>query len=245
MLCSRYRCSEDEMRSVVSPESTDTWSPISHGTMVDIVVEQLKLYGLKVWKAEFGMNKLKTQMFGVLDLQLPHGLYQKDMTMSIGLRNSIDKSLAASVCLGNRVFVCDNLGFSGEVQLVKKHRKRIEWSLRRSLESTVEGFISRFQDTDLPQIAVWKQIPISYEFGTEFICKLAEYRIIPHSGILRCRQLFQNPKYPELEQRTAWGLYNAITTFQRDERQESSPTIVQEQMLGLWKSFSREFTLAT
>jgi predicted SpoU family rRNA methylase len=46
---------------------------------------------------------------------------EEDMGLSIGIRNSYDKSMSIGVALGARVFVCDNLAISGEIRIVRKH----------------------------------------------------------------------------------------------------------------------------
>jgi hypothetical protein len=43
------------------------------------------------------------------------------VNLAVGLRSSIDKSIALQWCCGSRVFVCDNLAFSAETQITRKH----------------------------------------------------------------------------------------------------------------------------
>lgn len=238
MLKSRYIATREEVYAIPSPGYTDTWSPIAHGKLIDLVTSSLDSYGIKVWKSEFGLSRDKKRMFAVLDTQLGWGLYQKDLTLSVGLRNSIDKSLAIGVTLGNRVFVCDNLCFSGQVILTKKHLPDLEPTISRRLDRTIEEFIKKFQDTDLPLIALWKQTQISFEVGSEFICKLAEVGAIPINGILLCRKLWSNPKYVEFQAYNVWTLFNAITYYNRNLRGSADPVKLQEQSLLLWKCAS-------
>src|ERR1041384_4160845 len=44
-----------------------------------------------------------------------------DLASVLGVRNSYDRSLAVGLTLGSRVFCCDNLAFSGEVTMHRKH----------------------------------------------------------------------------------------------------------------------------
>lgn len=235
MLSSRYKASREEVYSIPGPEYTGTWSPISHGKLVDLVTSSLDSYGIKVWKSAFGLSKDKQKMFGVLDTQLGHGLWQPDLTLSVGIRNSIDKSLSVGLTLGNRVFVCDNLCFSGEVVFKKRHIGSLDHILSRKIDDTVEQFVKKFQDTDLPTIASWKQTVISFELGSEFICKLAASGAIPSSGILPCRKLWKHPRYEEFRAYNVWSLLNAITDYNRNVRGSANPIKIQEQSLLLWK----------
>ena len=48
-----------------------------------------------------------------------------DYAFVVGLRNSHDQSFPASLVIGSAVFVCDNLAFSGEVVLARRHTRFI------------------------------------------------------------------------------------------------------------------------
>jgi len=56
---------------------------------------------------------------------LPKRREHADYALAIGLRNSYDRSLSASLTAGSRVFVCDNLAFSGEADAARKHTVNI------------------------------------------------------------------------------------------------------------------------
>src|SRR6185295_13974528 len=59
------------------------------------------------------------QMFGVLSCR--NGRPDQDYCLAIGLRSSYDRTLSVGLAAGSRVFCCDNLAFSGEVQAARKH----------------------------------------------------------------------------------------------------------------------------
>src|SRR2546428_11554396 len=58
-------------------------------------------------------------MFGVLTCANGHG--SEDFALAIGIRNSMDRSLAVGLLAGSKVFLCDNLAFSGEARVSRKH----------------------------------------------------------------------------------------------------------------------------
>jgi hypothetical protein len=47
----------------------------------------------------------------------------------VGIRNSHDKAFAAGIIAGAQVLVCDNLCFSGEILLARKHTGHIHYDL--------------------------------------------------------------------------------------------------------------------
>ena len=64
-----------------------------------------------------------------------------DYNTVIGLRNSHDKVISAGVACGSGVFVCDNLCFSGEVKLARKHTANILTDLPHLVRGIVENVL--------------------------------------------------------------------------------------------------------
>ena len=89
-------------------------------------------------------------MFGVLALDIE----ENGVRVSIGLRNSHDKSVALGITIGYCVFVCDNLAFHGDFQTVtRKHSKNLV------LADVLAVAIERMQRNFAPmlnQVNAWK-----------------------------------------------------------------------------------------
>ena len=66
------------------------------------------------------MSNNNHRFFGVLDIEAP---LAEGVTLSVGVRNSNDKSFPIGFCEGNRTFVCDNVAFSSEVVITKRHTR--------------------------------------------------------------------------------------------------------------------------
>src|SRR5262249_46216929 len=112
-----------ELALLPTPEGTKTHKPVPHVKLVEEILSQLDGLGFKPRKEEYAVMGAKefpsARFFGVIDLkdaQMPTG-----MGIALGLRNSHDKSMTMGICGGERVFVCDNLAFSGEVVRMRKH----------------------------------------------------------------------------------------------------------------------------
>jgi len=58
------------------------------------------------------------RFFGTLTLRSPLG---QGVNLAVGVRSSTDKSISLQWCCGSRVFVCDNLSFSSERVIARKH----------------------------------------------------------------------------------------------------------------------------
>lgn len=90
--------------------------------------------GFSIRACSFSVSQGIPRFFGVLDLtsELAEG-----RTLSVGIRNSNDKTFPIGFCIGNRTFVCDNLAFSAEIVIAKKHTRFGEDWLREGIATAV------------------------------------------------------------------------------------------------------------
>ena len=93
-----------------TPPATETHQPIAHHRVVEALVESMSFRHIGVVAEEYAVSKDGMRMFGVLDLEAGF----EGCRFAIGLRNSHDKSFRLSCTVGVRVFVCENLAFSGD-----------------------------------------------------------------------------------------------------------------------------------
>ena len=66
----------------------------------------------------------------------------QDYAYVLGLRNSHDKRFPAGLAVGASVFVCDNLSFSGEIKIARKHTRHIV----RDLPELVSGAVGQLAE---------------------------------------------------------------------------------------------------
>lgn len=112
------RVSERVLRQVPAPLFTPTWRPFSHGDMLDSLAVACKEMNLSVTRKEYSMTKSGSRFFGVWELKEKQN---KEAICAVGFRGAIDKHFAHGLCVGERVFVCDNLVFDSSFVLFRKH----------------------------------------------------------------------------------------------------------------------------
>jgi hypothetical protein len=105
------------LRLLPVPVATETHVPIAHSAVVDMVKYSLGFYGHEVLTEDYGVTPDGGRFFGVLSLRSKYG----DYTDTVGLRNSHDKRFPIGISFGSRVFVCDNLAFSGDHVIKRRH----------------------------------------------------------------------------------------------------------------------------
>src|SRR6266404_6448237 len=187
---------------VPTPLATDTHRPIPHVEVVTALVETLGFRHIGVVQDEYAVSKDGMKMFGVLDLDTGmHGC-----RFSIGVRNAHDKSMRLAMTVGYRVFVCENMAFSGDFQpVLAKHSKN--FSLTSALSIGVDEMQRSFDGMKM-QVEAWRESQLA-----DVSAKLIIYRAfiesdleVPRHLARPVHELYFNPKHDEFQPRTLWSL---------------------------------------
>src|SRR5262249_22437750 len=138
-----YR-TRDDLSRIPTPSGTDTWKPVPHYDLVSSLIDDLRSRGIAVTREQYAtVGRNGARLFGVMDLRID-GLDTLDLSTSLGLRGASDKSMAIQVIAAARVFVCDNLAFSGSdgaVVLRKKHTSRL--ALAEVVPPAIESYLEK------------------------------------------------------------------------------------------------------
>jgi len=134
--CGGKEVSYSTVQAVKTPEPTDSHFPIPHSTLVDVSRRALTDYGYTMGEevhALWGDNGQR--YFGIIEITEGPGMTPNGHTFNLGLRSSHDKSFAPQGLLGTRVWLCDNLCWSGG-DLFSYRRKSTRY-IQRDLEGIV------------------------------------------------------------------------------------------------------------
>ena len=138
-----YR-TRDELAGIPTPVGTDTWRPVPHHELVASLIDDLGSRGIEVIRERYAtVGRDGARLFGVMDLRVD-GLDTPDLSTSLGLRGANDKTMAIQVIAAARVFVCDNLAFSGSdgsVVLKKRHTSRLD--LAQVVPPAIESYLEK------------------------------------------------------------------------------------------------------
>lgn len=228
--CGAGRVGEDKVRSIEAPEGTDTWVPIPHAQLLDEVDKAMGMLNLIADPngKQFGVKRDGNQMFAIYSL-LNQDANSDEFGLSVGIRNSTDKSLSAAVCFGSHVFVCDNLAFSGEVVIARKHTKRILDDLPQLILDALGQFVNfkGFQERLYAELATSM---LSDKDMHDFVCRAFRNNIMPVGQIAHVLDAWDTPSHEDFKPRNAWALFNAFTEaakvgFARNPQVASDRTI--------------------
>jgi len=197
-----------DLQAVPVPEKTKSYQPVPYDVAVMAVekraVEEL---GREVKTRQFGLSHNGAQMFGVLTFDME----VNETGLSIGIRQSYDKTVALGLCCGANVFVCDNLVFDGSsIRVVRRNTLNVWDDFKMLIDDALEHALQDYHNI-LGDALVLKAVPCPERVGAEII-GLAQYQ-----SVLRPQQAnvafgdWRTPRYPAFTKRNLWSLYNCFT----------------------------------
>jgi len=145
--CGAEIINKDVLFDVPTPSATKTWFPLPHWAVLEEVGHQLLNSGFTITDETHALSHEGARYFGVLSVSLPTKS-ESDYAWVVGVRNSHDQTYPAGLVAGTRVFVCDNLAFSGEVRISRKHTKYAMRDLRHLTARAVGQLGDKFYQLD-------------------------------------------------------------------------------------------------
>lgn len=193
------------LRALPTPPATETHVPIAHHRVVDLAAYSLSYFGHEVVERHFGVTEDGMRFFGVMTLRSPYG----DYADTIGLRNSHDKSFPVGIAFGSRVFICDNIAFSGDYTIKRKHTVKAKHDLPGLIGEIIEPLAIR-RDEQAKTIARYKATRVDQAVADHAIMSMYRQGIIPVTRIADVHDQFVRPAH-DWGGETAWRLFNAAT----------------------------------
>ena len=202
--------------------------PVPHVQLVSGVKDAFARRGYAVAGEQFSVSHDSARLFGTLDLVPTHGaqlLVGLEGGMAVGLRHANDQAFALGVIAGLRVFVCDNLAFTGGDRLLRRKHTTgldLEAEIERGLDRTFDAYgaltrlMHELRETRLANSAA----------------KLLIYNLALDGGVIAPSQLgkvhawYFTPDavasdddrdrgFADVEPRSAWAVMNAVTRVAR------------------------------
>jgi hypothetical protein len=199
--------------AVPAPEPTETWFPVAHGTVLETAERLLQGAGFEIERSRYGLTADGHRFFGVLDLRVRIGDGQGigDVTLAVGLRNSTDKSFPIGLAAGTRVFVCDNLAFSAELVVTRRHTKNGMERWTEGIGGAV-GKLDEFRGAESRRIEVLSGYQLGLTEADSLLLRAYETGILSYRQLPEAIRQWRNPTFDWGREGTAWHLYNAMTT---------------------------------
>jgi len=209
----------DELAVINAPPPTDTWYPIAHRAILDSVWTTLEGAGFQIRQSRLSLSNGDARFFGTLDLATP---VSDGVSLAVGIRNSTDKSFPIGFCCGQRVFVCDNLAFTSEIVVSKKHTR---FGQERYLEGLARAVASldQYRESAACWIGQMQTYQLSDDSANSYLLQAYEQDIIGARLLPLVIREWRSPKFEEYLPRTAYSLFNCFTDVLGRTRQSSYP----------------------
>jgi hypothetical protein len=214
-----------------------SYHPVPYGRFIEEVELHVPRFGLTVQSTSFALAREGSQMFGVLTCS--NGRPNRDYAVAIGVRNSYDRSLAVGLTLGSRVFCCDNLAFSGEVTMHRKHTVNVFRDLPDLIYRMLSQ-VSSMRDRTDGEISAMKVRELPPAHAHHLMVEAVKASVVPASRLPKVIDAWEDPRHEEFKPRTAWSLFNAFTEVQKS----ASARLQMEGSLRLSSLIRRELQLA-
>jgi hypothetical protein len=216
--------------------------PVPHIELVSTVKQAFSDRGYAVMREQYSVSHENARLFGTLDLVPTTGASLVEALeggMAGGLRHANDQAFALGVIAGLRVFVCDNMAFSGGDRLLRrKHTTGLELvaEVDRGLDWTFHSYrdlvqlVDRLRNTELTDAEAKFLL---YDLALDG-------RVIAPDQLGKVHGWYFTPEemanaedrergFSDVLARSAWSVANAVTRVARSwpaarQRRRASPS---------------------
>ena len=208
----------DDLALVEVPPATDSYSPVPHERLAETLstIGRDILRGYALEKEQYALARDGRQLFGVITFRND----STELGLSIGFRNSYDKSMSIGIAIGASVFVCDNLALTGDVTVLRRHTINVWASLEDTAISTLYRSQKNFESI-VNDAGALKMRELGDDEAFRLIGLLFGRGVLSPRQLPVVKQEWLVPSHAEFRARSAWSFYNACT-----EALKSCPPIV-------------------
>lgn len=206
--CGAHAASLADVRVCPTPRGTDTFIPIPHFTLYDMVRDRLPR-GFDVVHEAHAISHGGARYFALLQVEDP----SSDYGLVLGLRNSHDHRFPAGVCLGSQVFVCDNLAFNADIVLRRKHTKYLFRDLPGMIDETLISLVE-IRANLRQRVIAYQNTHVTEVQMDHFLIQTIRKGAVPPSKLGLILKEIENPRHLEharFGRDSVWNVYNAIT----------------------------------
>jgi len=203
--CGGQHVVRGELVDVPTPEPTKTWFPIPHERLLGCVENFLRQSDYLISREEHAISHEGNRYFGLLEIANENGF-----GLTLIVRNSHDQAFSAGLAVGAHVFCCDNLSFSSEITLARKHTRWISLDLPRLVSSAI-GRLGDHRQHQYDRIAAYKQRSLSDMEAHDLVINAVDAQALPASKVPALLKEWREPQHDEFAPRNVWSMFNSFT----------------------------------
>lgn len=216
----------EQVQAVEVPDRTASYCPIPHDALIRTVEDTLGDLNMEVVESAHGLSHEGKRYFGMMEVApmrgfpipssdggvIPHTeVVSKDYNTVIGLRNSHDKIISAGAACGSGVFVCDNLCFSGEVKLARKHTPNILNELPALVLQMIESVLGVQAPLMNRRIDTYRETELNDVQAHDTMIRAVKAGALIPNRLKTAITEWDTPRHAEFTDKTGWRLFNSFT----------------------------------
>lgn len=205
---------------------------------VELIEGFLGQNGLMIAEEGFGVKLdskgLPAQFFGLLSVREKalEGEYipnNKGFDLQLGIRGSYDQSLPRGISVGSLVTVCDNLAFSGEINVYSKQTTNIAARIPHLLQEAISQ-VPVMAELQNKRFEAYRNHTLSKVKGDAALIECVRRGILNPSDLGKAIKEWDEPSHAEhgAQGKTVWTLFNAITEAIKPTNRERA------HVMGAW-----------
>lgn len=198
----------EELFRIPVPTKTETYSPVSHKSIVSRIEKQLVANDLDLVKESFVANKYGEQVIGLMDIR---SLRSDELGMRIAWRNSYDKSKTIAFAAGANAWICGNGMLFGDIQYIRKHTGNVLNELSDKISISINQLSGTLNEA-VEYSILMKDIHVSKHSMAKMMGILfVEYNIITVRQMSVVKQQIVNSDFEDFKYENLWSFYNHVT----------------------------------
>lgn len=212
----RTKATFDEVTAVQTPQKTDTWTPISHGFLIEQTKQKLDENGFDIVDENHNLARFGQRYFGLMQVQDRSAPENPDRATIVGLRNGHDKSFPAGIMAGDAPFVCSNLIFNNEIVIARRHTKNIDnVNVAGNIFQKVANAIGQLRESWVSQekrVEAYKEYDLSSTSeANDLIIRAFQNGSCSKTQIADIVGQWNTPNHDEFKDRNLYSLYNSFS----------------------------------
>lgn len=203
----------ETLRALPAVIGTDTFKPVAHIELVETFERELNRRDIQIVRDQLAISKNGMKLFGTFDLTL-NGV--DGMAAALGFRTSNNREMALQAIAGMRVFVCDNMAFSGEtIILRRKHTSGL--NLVDEIVEALNQYEIHYRKlkAEIGDLRgyVMQDIAAKVMIHDIFAKQIMPVRYMPEVSDVYFNEFVNSaePKFAAFSDRSAWSLLNSFT----------------------------------
>ncbi len=207
----------DELKALETPAGTRTHKTVPHYEVAAMTADLMTELGLQIKREQFAVTQNGMKMFGTFDVRSELA----NVDLSLGVRNSHNKTMSLGMVGGYRVIVCSNMMFSGDFTPVfKKHTSglRLRSALILGIERTVNLIAPIKRDIDFQRDTLVSTLEAKEIILDSFVQTGTPKNLLEpiYNYYFQPEKAYETPEERvEFAPRSLWSLSNAFTAAYR------------------------------